>query len=308
MSKIVHIQNLKTPGSLESQNRRFTSCGKSKDNIEEKNKNFDSLGVFRKTNIIEKKEKSYLNEKNHSINSSRKIRNLKSANLMKNTNEYSNNSPLNSKYKSLLKNISFNFNYNCLKHLTNQDLDFLFDENNENKNLKNQNNSSMILQPVTNKKINYLTISKSLGQNKNYNLFRYYNKNDINSSKIVSNLKRMIQRPSISNVFIKKKLKKSSSYIINDKNKISSTKNYLKNRLKNSRKLVPLNVSENEDINSRYKKFVGLLKKQTEKNKKLLNEMRREQCTFQDRLKVSVGLFSGYKAKKFIFYRDNKNS
>ena len=313
MSEITPLPNLENPNYIESQIRHFPARRNIVNNTEEKYNSFNSLVVLRKSHITEKKEKYYLNKKNKSINSPRKARNIKCAKFIQNTNDFSINSPLNPKYQNLLNNISLNFNYNCLKNLTNQELDFIFNQNNLNKNGKN--NNSMILQHNNNKKSKNSNISNSFGRTKNCNLFKYYNKRNkknIYSKNLVSNLKKLIRRPSITNVFLKKKLKKSSSssIISNDKSKTkrNSSKNYSRNCLKSSRKLSSLNVSENEDVKSGNKKFVDLLKKQAEKNKKLLNEMRREQSMFQDRLKVSVGLFSGYKAKKFIFYRDNKNN
>lgn len=179
---------------------------------------------------------------------------------------------LNNKYKQLISNIAYN--KRCFRNLSNADFDNLFfDNSNIDKDIKKKK----ILSKSDKKETKY---SKINNMNKIYRITTDLNECKYND--FVNKLKNKIKL----NCRI---IRNNSTY--HDMYKIK--KNIFKNSF--------VNINHLND-NSKFDKFILLLKKQSEKNKNLLIDIKREETNSKEMLLTSMAKFEGYKAKKFILY------
>lgn len=179
---------------------------------------------------------------------------------------------LNNKYKQLISNIAYN--KRCFRNLSNADFDNLFfDNSNIDKDIKKKK----ILSKSDKKETKY---SKINNMNKIYRISTDLNECKYND--FVNKLKNKIKL----NCRI---IRNNSTY--HDMYKIK--KNIFKNSF--------VNINHLND-NSKFDKFILLLKKQSEKNKNLLIDIKREETNSKEMLLTSMAKFEGYKAKKFILY------
>ena len=308
--EISRLPQLKNKNFLESQIRRFTKVKNIIDNIEDENYNkFDQIELIKKTNLLEQKKKNYLNNKSHLIslksyfhknkkNVIKKIENLlinKKLKQDKSTKyifEYQNKikddliSPLNYKYKLLISNIDYN--KRCFRNLSNKDFDSIFNDNSSwsQEPIKKHN----ISLPKKIKKKNKIKDIKNNLKNRNKNIFY--------SLSTVSNNYN-------NNYFINKKKLKTSKYKkINNFNKINyliKTNNNQQNNSNKSNIKIINDYTNHFNNDKKYEKFVLLLKKQNDKNIKLLNDDKKQEIMNKDNLLVSIVKLKGYKPKKFHF-------
>ena len=192
-------------------------------------------------------------------------------------------SPLNYKYKLLISNIDYN--KRCFRNLSNKDFDSIFNDN-----------SSWSQEPI--KKHNISLPKKIKIKNKIKDIknnLKHRNKNIFYSLSTVSNNYN-------NNYFINKKKLKTSKYKkINNFNYLIKTNNNQQNNSNKSNIKIINDYTNHFNNDKKYEKFVLLLKKQNDKNIKLLNDVKKQEIMNKDNLLVSIVKLKGYKPKKFHF-------
>ena len=315
--EIYKLPQLKNKNFLESQIRQFTTVKNIIDQIEEENFNkFNQIEVIKKTNIIEKKKQNYSNNnsrlfsiKNYLYKSDpkviKKIENQLIKNKLKRDKkptliyEIKKNlrgdilspfSPLNERYKLLISNIDYN--KRCFRNLSNRDFDSIF----------NDNNSSINQEPIKNKKTpsSKLKIIKKINYKKNKEI-KKRNRFFINGTLTVP-----YKYNSRNNIFVNRINNIKSNNLRNssdNKNNINST--LFTNNENNS--IMKINHKFNSNYinqfnnDKKYEKFVLLLKKQNDKNMKLLNDVKKQETLNKDSLLVSLVRLNSHKSKKFAY-------
>ena len=196
-------------------------------------------------------------------------------------------SPLNHKYQSLISNIDYN--KRCFRNLSNRDFDSIFKNksNLSQESIKNKN-SIMLSSYKNNNNKDKKTNNKKIRED-SYKLsnssYKYGNNNFINRIKNI----------------------KANNYLnANDTTKcsINNKNNSFFNNYENSSIHKVKNKLFNEYINhfnkdQKYGKFVFLLKKQNDKNNKLINDVKKQEIMNRDNLLVSIVKLNGYKSKKY---------
>ena len=315
--EIYKLPQLKNKNFLESQIRQFTTVKNIIDQIEEENFNkFNQIEVIKKTNLLEKKKQNYSNNHSHlySIKNYlyksdpkviKKIENQLIKNKLKRDKkptliyEIKKNlrgdilspfSPLNERYKLLISNIDYN--KRCFRNLSNRDFDSIF----------NDNNSSINQEPIKNKKTpsSKLKIIKKINYKKNKEI-KKRNRFFINGTLTVP-----YKYNSRNNIFVNRINNIKSNNLRNssdNKNNINST--LFTNNENNS--IMKINHKFNSNYinqfnnDKKYEKFVLLLKKQNDKNMKLLNDVKKQETLNKDSLLVSLVRLNSHKSKKFAY-------
>lgn len=189
--------------------------------------------------------------------------------------------PLNNKYKLLISNSEHH--RSCFRNLSNEDFDNIFTD-------------------YYNPRQSFLVSSeKFLLQKSEQKPCKYYerNKNEL-TKKYNGNIKRISTysnyEKNVNNFIIKLKNQTNHKYKI--MKNISSLK---KNNNKDNRYFKYKNDLGNQITNSpkeNYEKFIFLLKKQTEKNKKLINDIKRQEILNKDMLLVSIAKIEKFESPK----------
>ena len=315
--EIYKLPQLKNKNFLESQIRQFTTVKNIIDQIEEENFNkFNQIEVIKKTNIIEKKKQNYSNNnsrlfsiKNYLYKSDpkviKKIENQLIKNKLKRDKkptliyEIKKNlrgdilspfSPLNERYKLLISNIDYN--KRCFRNLSNRDFDSIF----------NDNNSSINQEPIKNKNTqsSKLKIIKNINYKKNKEI-KKRNRFFINGTLTVPH-----KYNSRNNIFVNRLNNIKSNNLRNscdNKNNINSTlfTNNENNSIMKINHKFNTNYINQFNNDKKYEKFVLLLKKQNDKNMKLLNDVKKQETLNKDSLLVSLVRLNSHKSKKFAY-------
>ena len=315
--EIYKLPQLKNKNFLESQIRQFTTVKNIIDQIEEENFNkFNQIEVIKKTNIIEKKKQNYSNNnsrlfsiKNYLYKSDpkviKKIENQLIKNKLKRDKkptliyEIKKNlrgdilspfSPLNERYKLLISNIDYN--KTCFRNLSNRDFDSIF----------NDNNSSINQEPIKNKNTqsSKLKIIKNINYKKNKEI-KKRNRFFINGTLTVPH-----KYNSRNNIFVNRLNNIKSNNLRNscdNKNNINSTlfTNNENNSIMKINHKFNTNYINQFNNDKKYEKFVLLLKKQNDKNMKLLNDVKKQETLNKDSLLVSLVRLNSHKSKKFAY-------
>ena len=317
--EINKLPQLKNKNFLESEIRRFTTVRNIIDKIEEENYNkFNQIYFIKKTNLLEKKKQNYSvkNSRFFSVkhylpkNNSKVVKKIENQLLKKklkigkkpkliydNRNSFKDEliSPLNHKYQSLISNIDYN--KRCFRNLSNKDFDSIFKDksNLSQKSIKKRN---ILISTNYNKKLkkqNIRVIKKKL-RNDSYRLSSSSNK--YKNSNIFENRIKNIKASNckkVNNDTTKSSINNKNNTFFKNYEDISIVNNKVKNKLFNAY----INYF-NKD--KKYGKFVFLLKKQNDKNMKLLNDVKKEQIMNRDNLLVSIVKLNGYKSKKNPVY------
>jgi hypothetical protein len=317
--EINKLPQLKNKNFLESEIRRFTTVRNIIDKIEEENYNkFNQIDFIKKTNLLEKKKQNYSvkNSRFFSVkhylpkNNSKVVKKIENQLLKKklkigkkpkliyyNRNSFKDEliSPLNHKYQSLISNIDYN--KRCFRNLSNKDFDSIFKDksNLSQKSIKKRN---ILISTNYNKKLkkqNIRVIKKKL-RNDSYRLSSSSNKykNSNNFENRIKNIKASNCKK-VNNDTTKSSINNKNNTFFKNYEDISIVNNKVKNKLFNAY----INYF-NKD--KKYGKFVFLLKKQNDKNMKLLNDVKKEQIMNRDNLLVSIVKLNGYKSKKNPVY------
>ena len=317
--EINKLPQLKNKNFLESEIRRFTAVRNIIDKIEEENYNkFNQIDFIKKTNLLEKKKQNYSvkNSRFFSVkhylskNNSKVVKKIENQLLKKklkigkkpkliydNRNSFKDEliSPLNHKYQSLISNIDYN--KRCFRNLSNKDFDSIFKDksNLSQKSIKKRN---ILISTNYNKKLkkqNIRVIKKKL-RNDSYRLSSSSNKykNSNNFENRIKNIKASNCKK-INNDTTKSSINNKNNTFFKNYEDISIVNNKIKNKLFNAY----INYF-NKD--KKYGKFVFLLKKQNDKNMKLLNDVKKEEIMNRDNLLVSIVKLNGYKSKKNPVY------
>ena len=317
--EINKLPQLKNKNFLESEIRRFTTVRNIIDKIEEENYNkFNQIDFIKKTNLLEKKKQNYSvkNSRFFSVkhylpkNNSKVVKKIENQLLKKklkigkkpkliydNRNSFKDEliSPLNHKYQSLISNIDYN--KRCFRNLSNKDFDSIFKDksNLSQKSIKKRN---ILISTNYNKKLkkqNIRVIKKKL-RNDSYRLSSSSNKykNSNNFENRMKNIKASNCK-NANNDTTKSSINNKNNTFFKNYEDISIVNNKVKNKLFNAY----INYF-NKD--KKYGKFVFLLKKQNDKNMKLLNDVKKEQIMNRDNLLVSIVKLNGYKSKKNPVY------
>ena len=317
--EINKLPQLKNKNFLESEIRRFTTVRNIIDKIEEENYNkFNQIDFIKKTNLLEKKKQNYSvkNSRFFSVkhylskNNSKVVKKIENQLLKKklkigkkpkliydNRNSFKDEliSPLNHKYQSLISNIDYN--KRCFRNLSNKDFDSIFKDksNLSQKSIKKRN---ILISTNYNKKLkkqNIRVIKKKL-RNDSYRLSSSSNKykSSNNFENRIKNIKASNCKKVNNDTTKSSKNNKNNTFFKNYED-ISIVNNKVKNKLFNAY----INYF-NKD--KKYGKFVFLLKKQNDKNMKLLNDVKKEQIMNRDNLLVSIVKLNGYKSKKNPVY------
>lgn len=304
------LPNLKNKNFLETQIRRFTKINTIIDNLEEDNYNkFKQVDVIKKTNFLEEKTKKYSNNNYRLFSVKHYLHKKKSSVVRKFENElikkklklnqtsklidndlkslnYGLTSPLNDKYKVLISNIDYN--RRCFRNLDNKEFDCIF-----------KDKANLSQEPIESRK--RLIPKSTMTRNRNNNLNK-----KIQKFNTVFRNNDNIYRLSTATNYFENKIKNKR------KNKFKITNNYSKNRTNNISNTIygnyqntsskSINKKFNKDYfnkDGKYKKFIILLKKQYDKNTKLLNEVKKQEKMSRDILLVSLAKLNRYKYKKF---------
>lgn len=317
--EINKLPQLKNKNFLESEIRRFTTVRNIIDKIEEENYNkFNQIDFIKKTNLLEKKKQNYSvkNSRFFSVkhylpkNNSKVVKKIENQLLKKklkigkkpkliydNRNSFKDEliSPLNHKYQSLISNIDYN--KRCFRNLSNKDFDSIFKDksNLSQKSIKKRN---ILISTNYNKKLkkqNIRVIKKKL-RNDSYRLSSSSNKykNSNNFENRMKNIKASSCK-NANNDTTKSSINNKNNTFFKNYEDISIVNNKVKNKLFNAY----INYF-NKD--KKYGKFVFLLKKQNDKNMKLLNDVKKEEIMNRDNLLVSIVKLNGYKSKKNPVY------
>ena len=311
--EIYKLPQLKNKNFLESQIRQFTTVKNIIDQIEEENFNkFNQIEVIKKTNLLEKKKQNYSNNfsiKNYLYKSDPKVIKKIENQLIKNklkrdkkptliyeikknlrSDILSPFSPLNKRYKLLISNIDYN--KRCFRNLSNRDFDSIFNDNNSSINQEPIKNKSTIKSKQKRiKKVNYKK-NKEIKKRNRYFIngtftvpHKYNNRNNIFVNRI-NNIK-------INNI-------RNSS---DNKNNINSTlfTNNENNSIMKINHKFNTNYINQFNTDKKYEKFVLLLKKQNDKNMKLLNDVKKQETLNKDSLLISLVRLNSHKSKKFIY-------
>ena len=284
------LPKLKNKNFLETHIRRFNKINDFIENIEEeKYSKLNQIDILKKNNILEDKIKKYvesnqrlysvkhhLHTKNNRVVGNfenelikKKLKLEQTSKLLYDNFKINSNitSPLNERYKMLISNIDYN--KRCFRNLSNKDFDSIF---------KDKTNLSQ--EPIIDYK-KWLNSKSSRSKNKKTttNFFEnrlknYIKKNNNNYKNLNSTSK---SKTNIINSTIYSNYQKTAS-------KSSNNKKYNK---------------EYFNRNGKFKKFVFLLKKQYDKNTKLLNEVKKQEKNSRDILLVSLAKLNKYKYKKF---------
>lgn len=316
MERLPQLKNL---NFLESQMHRFSRVKDIMEKIKEGNYNkFDQIEDFKKSNLLDKKSLQYSNRtsrlfsiypylnKNRQPNSVRKLQNQylkkkvfmsKTQKIITDKNSFNEdiNPPLNERYRSLIS-IS-NYNKRCFRNLNNKEFDSIFNELNIS---ESPYNKKKILIPKSAIEMNKYKKINNLQTQRTKKLLKKKNKNYIIST--VSNLYTK------NNNFINRMSNKNDHYTKTTfESKNIDILNILNNEYDNEnnknktlyRKYLNQTSNENED---KFANFLFLLKKQSDKNTKLLNDVKRLAILNKDILLASVVKLSGYKGKKLKSY------
>ena len=303
--EISKLPQLKNKNFLESQIRQFTTVKNIIDNIEEESINkFNQVEVIKSTNLLEKRKQNYSRKntrlfsvKHYQYKNNPKIIHKIENKLIKNKlkrniepkliyfHEKSLGgdifSPLNEKYKLLISSIDYN--KRCFRNLRNKDFDNIF---NDNSNIHKEYIKKLSLEQ---------SIPKKITKRNNNKYKDIKNKNNSYRNSTVSYNK------SINNIFLNR-IKNINNNNIN-KNNFNYTlyNNKENNSIKkvNSKPNIKYINLFNADKN--YEKFVSLVKKQSDKNIKLLNDVKKQETMSKDNLLVSIARLKGYKSKKSIY-------
>lgn len=314
--EINKLPQLKNKNFLESEIRRFTKAKNIIDKIEEESYNkFNQIEFIKKTNILENKKQNYpikntrvLSVKHYLLNNTKVVKKMENQLIKKklkisqkpkliydNRNSFKDElfSPLNHKYQSLISNMDYN--RRCFRNLSNRDFDSIFKDKSNLSQGSMKNKNIIILssnkinkdKKTNNKKIK--VIQKELKNKDNYRLsnssYKYRNNNFMNRIKNI----------------------KANNYLnVNEttKTSINNKNNSFFNNYENCSIHKVNNKLFNEYINhfnkdKKYGKFVFLLKKQNDKNTKLLNDVKKQEIMNKDNLLVSIVKLNGYKSKKY---------
>ena len=319
--EINKLPQLKNKNFLESEIRRFTTVRNIIDKIEEENYNkFNQIDFIKKTNLLEKKKQNYSvkNSRFFSVkhylpkNNSKVVKKIENQLLKKklkigkkpkliydNRNSFKDEliSPLNHKYQSLISNIDYN--KRCFRNLSNKDFDSIFKDksNLSQKSIKKRN---ILISTNYNKKLkkqNIRVIKKKL-RNDSYSYRLSSSSNKYKNSNNFENRMKNIKASNCKNAnndTTKSSINNKNNTFFKNYEDISIVNNKVKNKLFNAY----INYF-NKD--KKYGKFVFLLKKQNDKNMKLLNDVKKEEIMNRDNLLVSIVKLNGYKSKKNPVY------
>ena len=307
------LPKLKNKNFLETHIRRFNKINDFIENIEEeKYSKLNQIDILKKNNILEDKIKKYvesnqrlysvkhhLHTKNNRVVGNfenelikKKLKLEQTSKLLYDNFKINSNitSPLNERYKMLISNIDYN--KRCFRNLSNKDFDSIFKDktnlsqepiidykkwlnskSSRSKNKKTNKRNQEVNTEHRNKKLNIYKLSTTTNFFEN-RLKNYIKKNNNNSKNLNSTSK---SKTNIINSTIYSTYQKTAS-------KSSNNKKYNK---------------EYFNRNGKFKKFVFLLKKQYDKNTKLLNEVKKQEKNSRDILLVSLAKLNKYKYKKF---------
>ena len=312
--EIYKLPQLKNKNFLESQIRQFTTVKNIIDNIEEESINkFNQVEVIKSTNLLEKRKQNYSRKntrlfsvKHYQYKNNPKIIHKIENKLIKNKlkrniepkliyfHEKSLGgdifSPLNEKYKLLISSIDYN--KRCFRNLRNKDFDNIF---NDNSNIHKEYIKKLSLEQSIPKKITKRNNNKYKDIKNKNNSYRNstvsYNKS-INN--IFLNRIKNINNNNIKDLIKSKKINKNNfNYTLYNNKENNSIK---KVNSKPNIKYINLFNADKD-----YEKFVSLLKKQSDKNIKLLNDVKKQETMSKDNLLVSIARLKGYKSKKSIY-------
>ena len=319
---IQNLPQLKNKNFLESQIRQFKQAKYIIDNIEEENFNkYNQIELLKKTYLLEKKKQNYSSKTGHlffsgNINSNnpkvvKKIENIlikKKLILDRNPKLIYNNSnifrddlssPLNEKYKNLISNIDYN--KRCFKNLGNKDFDSIFNDLSDidGETIKEEKvvkSKSLKVNKKINTKKNDIQINKKRNKKNPSRLFtisnNYYSNNNIFKNRI-------------------KNIKNSSYIGRNNDSRKRNINNNINSTIFKSNENTFINKSNQtnftdyfnqSNIDKKYEKFVHLLKKQNDKNIKLLNDVKKQHTFNKDYLLISLVKLNSYKFKKYGYH------
>ena len=320
--EISRLPQIKNKNFLESQIRRFTTVKNIIDNIEEENFNkFNQIELIKKTNLLEQKKQNYSINNSHlfsvkhylSKDNKKVIKKIENQLIKKKLRlekspklicSYENIikddlfSPLNDKYKLLISNIDYN--KRCFRNLSNKEFDNIFNDKFKWGPGLLDNNNSIPRSDVKKYKISKNKKNKEIKKN-------YKSRNNKKNGRLST----ISCDHNYNNIFSNriKNIKHSNKNSIDDSTKLAkynlcstiSINNYKSFRMKSKCKYFnDYNSQFNTD--KKYRKFVLLLKKQNDKNIKLLNDVKKQETMNKDNLLISIVKMKGYKTKKYPYY------
>ena len=304
------LPQLKNKNFLETHIRRFNKVNDIIENIEEeKYSKLNQIEVFKKNNLFEEKTKKYAlnNQRLFSVKHylhkkktpiirnfeneliKKKLKLEKTSKLLYDNLKscFNNNitSPLNDRYKVLISNNDYN--KRCFRNLSNKDFDSIFKDKTNLSQEPILDNNDWLIPKKKHKKTNKKSQeSNTECRNKKSKIYRLATTTNFFENRI-KNANKKNNNSKIANSSSKIKMNKNNTTLYSNYQIISSKSSNIKKYNK-----------EYFSRNGKYKKFMFLLKKQYDKNTKLLNEVKKQEKMSRDILLVSLAKLNKSKYKK----------